>query len=219
MRFSCKSDQGAFLVIGKPARSFSLHPSRSLASYIRTHIDKWHAFALLCDFDIPKENLYFISGMIKTSYWGMGAFLGNGSSCEASVFAEAGSLAHASFTLRRTRDHASEPEFRSGPSAESERPGQPPPSPLPPSDSHVETSSIGRSSIDSESIRTRELMDQCIFFHYYKVKKRWWYNKVIRAAAGPDERDPDRSGDGGDIAQPELEYEAVEDNRHPVCGP
>ncbi|KAI0751888.1 WD40-repeat-containing domain protein [Daedaleopsis nitida] len=218
MRFSCKAEQGAFVVVREPAQSSSLHPSKSLVHYIRMNIEKWHALATARDLDIPKESLYFISGVVKTNDWGLGAFLGNGTSCEVSVQAQASSFAHASFSLRATKGHYGNTEVRSRPKSESERTEQAPPSPLPSIESQGETSSLGRSSIDSGSIRGRTEMDQCLFFHYYRVKKRFWINRVIRANAGADERDSDRTGDGGDITHVD-EYDVIEESRCPDYDP
>ncbi|TBU39844.1 WD40-repeat-containing domain protein [Dichomitus squalens] len=46
------------------------------------------------------------------------------------------------------------------------------------------------SETDLSAQSTRQERDQCLFFNYYTVKKRLWFDRVIKAAAGPHQLPP-----------------------------
>lgn len=191
-----------------------MHPSKSLASYIRSNIEKWHEWNTTHnDLDIPMEELIFVSGTVKTNDWGLGAFLNNGRSCEAFVEAQAGPFAQASFNLKRTKGHMASIELRTRPGRSSDQDSlRAPPSPLPSIESGEQGSDV-RGSLDSSSSLHLPKKNQCLFIHYYKVKRRlWMFNmKTLRAAAGPDERDHDHTGDGGNISVLSDDLDVVEE--------
>ncbi|KAI0637495.1 WD40-repeat-containing domain protein [Trametes polyzona] len=195
LKFSCKQEQGAFVFVQPAADRRQMHPSKSLIRYIRSHIDDWYHFATdVKDVDISREDISFVSGVIKTADWGLGAFLRQGSGGEVSFQTNLGSFAQGSFTFSRSRKAEGVAEWRTKPEEASN-------SPVSSSASVAETLVEPGSSLTLKRTQTGPKKDQCIFLSYYKMKRRLWRNRVVKAAAGDDERDSEFDSDGDeDIA-------------------
>lgn len=193
-----------------------LHPSKSLIPYIKNNIENWHRLANTLDLELKKEDLIFIAGTVKTNDWGVGAFLSNGHSCEAYVQTSAGPLAQASFKMKIVKGNYANTDWRTRPADDDDDDEATASSSRLTVQSDT-ASSIGRPSLDSRS-STRTQKDQALFLNYYQMKKRIWRLKVMRAAAGPDKRDYDNTGDGADTAvlaesSDELEPEILHDGK------
>lgn len=217
MKFQCSKEHGAFLIIDQPADREVLHPSKSLIPYIKNNIENWHRLANTLDLELKKEDLIFIAGTVKTNDWGVGAFLSNGHSCEAYVQTSAGPLAQASFKMKIVKGNYANTDWRTRPADDDDDEATASSSRL--TVQSDTASSIGRPSLDSRSsTRSRTQKDQALFLNYYQMKKRIWRLKVMRAAAGPDKRDYDNTGDGADTAvlaesSDELEPEILHDGK------
>ena len=195
MAFKCSAQQGAFVFMNAFAEETMMHSSTRLVPFIKNNIDRWHEHAIANDeLRCAKKEIIFVCGMIKTDDWGLGAFtnwekgdivsfVGQVPFCEGafSAHAQDGRVANVE---TRTKPRPSNASFASRPNplAEGTR-GSMAPSRTSQSDSVVQMADVKR--------------DQTLFLHYYKIKNRFWLlDKVMRAAAGPDERDSDRTGDG-----------------------
>ncbi|PIL36332.1 transporter [Ganoderma sinense ZZ0214-1] len=221
MKFQCSDEQGAFVFMNVPAEKKQMLPSLKLIPFIRTNVDRWHEHVQSqLDLEIARDQIIFVSGVTKTEDWGLGAFVSHAKGGEVAFAAQVpffqgtfsvqhqvartGNIQHRArplpLPLPGDRDAGSIRSAR--PSIEGGREGA----------SMEGPSSPGRAS--TASLAGQVKRDQTLFFHYYKMKARWWIKRVIKAAAGPDEQDPDQSGDGEDLAaglQMEDEGEVVQD--------
>ncbi|RPD54116.1 WD40 repeat-like protein [Lentinus tigrinus ALCF2SS1-7] len=192
LSIQCEREQGAVVVVDLPADRSQMHPSRSLGTYMKNNIEEWSDLASRHDLDMPKEALIFVSGTVKTNDWRLGAFLIHGQNFEMVLEAN---VNFASTKLEyRQKAAAGLAEVRHKPLDDSDQRFEP----LADTDSQHATAS-GRPSL--ESVRSvLQKKDQTLFFHYYKVKKRWWRNRAIKAAAGSHDLGADSSGEGADIS-------------------
>ena len=80
--------------------------------------------------------------------------------------------------------------------------------------------SVATASTDNVTVNDAEELkkDQCLFLHMYKIKRHIWWRRIIKAAAGPDELDPDDPEEGDDSAitgeDSVIEYPPIEEVRH-----
>ncbi|TFK83323.1 WD40 repeat-like protein [Polyporus arcularius HHB13444] len=193
MKLKCEQDEGAFLIVDRPADRSQMHPSKSFRAYMKTNIEEWGILLGRHDIDIPKEALIFISGTVKTNDWGLGAFVSQGQACE--VYFKAGiDFASAELKFERRMASGGIGEVRRRPPDDDEGLVQA----LPALESGPSSAS-GRPSLDSTR-SARQKKDQTVLFHYYKIKKRWWGNKAVRAAAGPHELGHESSDESGDAS-------------------
>ncbi|KAI1790665.1 WD40 repeat-like protein [Ganoderma leucocontextum] len=198
MKFQCSDEQGAFVFMNVPAEKSEMLASHTLVPFIRNKIDGWHEHVQIQhDLDIAREQLVFVSGVTKTEDWGLGAFVSHARGGEVAFTAQA-PFFQGAFSVQKQRAQTGNIQHRARPlsdDASSIRSARP-------SIEGGDTSAPGPSSSEgygsTASIGVKR--DQTLFFHYYKMKARWWMKRIIKAAAGPDERDPDRTGDGEDMA-------------------
>lgn len=158
-------------------------PCSDVKDFIKRNYDLWHQYAVGEGF-IPEKDIViaFINGHVRTSGdWEVAAFQNRGSMYAMGVEAQApgvgGVVASAS-----TEHHIRSPVgHRSGPLIAS---------------SSIEQAGGPESSTTSDS---RLAKDQTVFLKYYRVKRIIFGIKRILAAAGPDDIDGDRTGDGEEI--------------------
>ena len=166
-------------------------------------IDKWWEFFKSEEIDLDKrrDEILFVSGFVKTNDWGIGAFTHNGRSAEVSFQVQ---LPFFTGTISGAASH------ESGGNAEMRtKPG--PDRPLSPSSPRRSFTSGSAPSLagTSEAMQTleshtsppaegvaanpgdAEKKDQCLFLNYYQVRRRFWRPRVMKGAAGPDEREPE----------------------------
>ncbi len=154
-----------------------------IARYMRTHFDSWLEFAnSRFEIGLKDEELIFVCGTTKTSRWGVAAFHGDYRSKDGSIAANIGSLASVEFKIRVENAKFQSSYFRSGP-------------PEHPTDTW---SPMANSDTARHVAQDREMLDQCIFMHYYKMKRRILLPDFpIRAAASPRDPAVDDSQDPG----------------------
>ncbi|KAI0638712.1 hypothetical protein C8Q77DRAFT_1077109 [Trametes polyzona] len=196
LKFSCSSQQGAFVFVKPPADRKQLHPSKhSLANYIRTHFEEWYNFSTGSgdsgglDLDISREDIIFISGTVKTEDWGLGAFVDSSAGGEVSFQGSAGPFAQGSFNCSYTKKSQGNTEYRTKPMSDSL-------SITHPSLAAESASLISHSPTSStlSGVSCTAKKDQCLFVHYYKMKKRLWLSRFMQAAA--DDNQSDARGPG-----------------------
>ncbi|KAI0743145.1 hypothetical protein C8Q80DRAFT_1273690 [Daedaleopsis nitida] len=188
LKFSCRQNSGAILLLDPPAVKDVISSRRRLVTHIREHFDTWLWFANeTCGLGIEKEGLWFISGTTKTTKWANAAFEGEYHGKEGSIQCDFGNIANVNLSLRIENEILSSTFYNHGPRRR--EPSQ--------TSSQIDD---GSTSISSETCRP----DQCIFINYYKMKKRLWWTRKITAGAGPHELPPPDSDDG-DSSSVELE--------------
>ncbi|KAI0372678.1 hypothetical protein BV20DRAFT_38503 [Pilatotrama ljubarskyi] len=155
-KFKCSDEQGAVLVLKRPATREMLHPCRDLRQYIVCNHRAWCTFARdTCRLDIEDDNIIFVSGFVKTAEWALAAATHRAREGELFFGGEFGPTAKAIFSVSATREESMSVEHRSGP----------------------------HRIMSAASAGDDPPFDQCVFLHYYKLKRRKLLSpKVIRAA-------------------------------------
>ncbi|KAI9059074.1 WD40 repeat-like protein, partial [Trametes sanguinea] len=199
LKFTCKRESGAFLCVQPGANASILHPSKTMVQYIRASHESWyHYLSNVLARDIRRDEILFIHGVVKTADWAAGVFMNESSGGELSIGVPLGPVGQASLNFSHVRAVSGGADYRHRPSR--------PPSHTPsitsgtPSiaasaqasvSSHARSSSVlTTASLQSTPTEKGEPMDQAVFINYYKVKRRLWFNRAIRGAAGPDEQEP-----------------------------
>ena len=149
-----------------------------IARYMRTHFERWMEFAnSRFEIGLKDEELIFVCGTTMTSRWGVAAFHGDYREKGGSITANMGSLASIDFTMRVAEAKYQSSYFRSGP-------------PQYPSGADYPAT---RTEATNQTNSPAEPLDQCIFMHYYKMKRRILLPAFpMQAAASP--RDPSEDG-------------------------
>ena len=153
------------LILKQAAHREVLHPSKDLAQYIIRNHRNWYRFAQdVFRLDLKEEDIIFIHGSVKTAEWALAAATQRAREGSLLFGGEFGPLARATFSVSASRSAAMSMEHRSGP----------------------KVARLGAGAEDSQNE-----FDQCVFLHYYKIKRRQFLGpKVIRAAG---ERSSSRS--------------------------
>ena len=173
LSYDCEAEEGALLMLKKPAHRTYLNCNLRIRKYMREHISSWCAFANeKLEIGLKEEDIIFVSGHTKTPVWAEAAF---GHSTTSGELIIAGGIPSASGEFRVFMSRAIDASVfsRTGPLDRALMWAKDPEQELP---------------VDSA-------YDQCIFLNYYKTKSRAWWRSAIRAAAGdhvlPDNGDSD----------------------------
>ncbi|KAH9933270.1 hypothetical protein B0H21DRAFT_699524, partial [Amylocystis lapponica] len=202
--FRCTDEQGALLIMKEPATREELAPTRKMANYMRQNFQNWHTFATeACDLDIQREDIIFVRGWVKTAEWAVAAFVYEGRAAQLTFNGDFAAGANAAFTLAMDTDVTVFPEYNMGPRGMFQQ-GR-------------GFSLRGTASSDADAAED-QLHEQCVFLHYYKMRIRLFWPRVMKAAAGPlhpprdhDDHDADVTGD---IAmEHEMENEQISESR------
>ncbi|KAI0673289.1 WD40-repeat-containing domain protein [Trametes maxima] len=179
LKFMSSQESGAFLFLETPATAHIILSKRRVVTYLREHFDRWMEFANDdCGMILPQEQIYFVHGVVKTSRWACGAFQGSSRNKEVSVNAQVLSLGNLSVSISINSEDAARVDYNYGPFR-----------------SHGTHVPSITESIEPREVEAAPKQDQCVFFNYFKAKRRLWLGlKVIEAAAGPHELPPDYRG-------------------------
>ncbi|KAI0743075.1 hypothetical protein C8Q80DRAFT_1273631 [Daedaleopsis nitida] len=175
-----------------PALSTDIHSRNAIVAYIRKNIDSWLEFAnSTWNLDLKEHEVLFICGTTKTSRWAVAAFQGDSfGNKRGLVSGEFGPFAKAALSVHISDYMLPAHHYRH--------------SPIPSQKRNV-TSSSPLLSFSQESSDTSDSLpeNQCIFVHYYKMKRRrpWSFKGPIKAAAGPHNLPP-RPDDTGSTDTP-----------------
>ena len=159
--------RGAAL-IAKPTLVENCSSRIHIISYIRAHYESWLEFAASSRWDLQHlraEDIVFVSGTTMTTHWAMVAYQGQ---CDNSHWA---------------KDRAA--GLFDGADTDTRDPTQPAPSEGPSNDPSADIQSHCRSQSARLPENGSQKPDQCLFIHYYKVKRRMWKFSSMAAAAGP----------------------------------
>ena len=180
--FTCSDNNGAFLMFHPTAVTTEIRSKRHIINYMRQHFAHWMDYANeKYGLELKEQDIMFICGMTKTARWGVAALQGNYKKKSGSVTADLSSVAGLNMTVSISDHTLPQTHRKVGPS---KRIAAPVPTPL------VEGS-------DGQTASKEEPNDQCIFIHYYLMKRRLLFRYPIKAAAGPDELPPPEP-DGSD---------------------
>lgn len=171
------------------------------------HHASWYDFAtdprkfgIRCN----REDLVIVRGMMRTSAWAVGAFLGSTDSAQqVTVGAQVSPVAGAKLTLSSEHSEYCNCEQRSGPSRSSSR------------------ALIGHQDFQGMVSQNsgKPIKDQCVFLNFYKIKYRKIFPTKIVANGDLSFHgweDPDDSGD--DLVLSTRLTAEVETEDNPVCG-
>ncbi|KAI0754004.1 hypothetical protein C8Q80DRAFT_1116859 [Daedaleopsis nitida] len=176
LRFKCSNEQGAMLVLKHNATCEALHPCKDLKRYIAHNHNHWYRFAQdVYRLDIPQHNILFVSGWVKTAEWALTAVTHRAREGEIVFGGGFGPLVKAAFSVGGAQDTSISVEHRCGPKRAL--------APAQCASGGAIELKPNMSSGDTH-IMPKLKHDQCIFFHYYKLKRcRLLAPKVIRAAS------------------------------------
>ncbi|KAI1795614.1 hypothetical protein LXA43DRAFT_881508 [Ganoderma leucocontextum] len=196
--FECSTDAGAFLLLAPPAVCRQIQSKKHIADYMRRSFPQWSELAnSRFGLGLKDEEIVYVSGTIKTTKWALAAFHGEYRRKEGSITADFGSLMGIDISVSISDEMLSSSYYRTGPARE---PG-PSSAALVPSGEPVLSA-------------PQERCDQCIFLHYYKMKRRLgWKPTPIQAAGGPHELPPPDPDDGDDA----LPASYDNDEGAPIC--
>lgn len=245
--FQCAEDRGALLLLSPNGSATYMPSRRKVTQYMREYLDKWLLLANdTLDLPLNEQDIYFVTGVTKTSRWGVAAFYGSQRGVHGSVSCDFAALGSANIEVSISRLSAPGIWHKTGPPHARRRsnaspllasmPTEPryshdstsPPSifgtesstPLSPSSaagpdlptwassaySAGSSSSVPALAVPQASPNTPEKPNQCIFFHYYKAKRRRtkFFLRRFEARAGPHELpppDPDDSYGSSDVLE------------------
>lgn len=175
LHFTCTEDQAAILVLKHGAAREEYRPSPAMASYMRRNYQSWHGFARdVRQEDVQEDDLLFVRGWTKTSEWAVAACLEQGRESRVAFSAQFGSVAQGSFAVTHTEKSSMPWEYHCGPVRGRGASGP------------------GRKGKGKGKERQQEsvpqVQDQCVFLHFYKVKRRLrLWPTVIQGAAEPQD--------------------------------
>ncbi|CCM05272.1 uncharacterized protein FIBRA_07484 [Fibroporia radiculosa] len=218
--FECSEDQGACLIVKDPATREELHPSRRMANYMSRNLQSWHDFATseTVDVDIALEDIMFVRGWVKTTQWAVAAITHEGRAAKLSIDGNFAGIAGAGISVEMARATSRHYAFRSGPPeaqrqqiSQSGSPFGKPKSNK--SKKKQQQQQLQQTHEESSSAPTPVLeMNQCVFLHYYKMKRRFLGIKKMEAAAEPQNLDPSDDDDYSveEVPAPPTPYDPVE---------
>ena len=187
--FECSTDAGAFLLLAPPAVSKEIQSKKHIADYMRRHFPQWSELAnSRFGLGLKDEEIVYVSGTTKTTKWAVAAFHGEYRRKEGSITADFGSLMGIDISVSISDEMLPSSYYRSGPVREPDL-------------------SVGARLVHNgnEPVMSvpQERCDQCIFLHYYKMKRRLgWKPTPIQAAGGPHELPPPDPDGGDDVLCP-----------------
>ncbi|CDO76417.1 hypothetical protein BN946_scf184925.g4 [Trametes cinnabarina] len=216
IKFTCTEDKGALLLLSPKGEDTSIESRRHIVTHLRENVEKWERMANdVLGLDLKQDDIYFVCGVTKTSRWAVAAFHGSQRNAQGSITCDLTALASANFSMSISNLDLPNCMYRAGPpKARSNSHSSSHSVPVPLSD--FMSSSMGSSTSLASYATAPELSrpstsgyhfpstlavppsgvvadkaDQCVFFHYYKMKKRYWFLPTrIEAGAGPHQLPP-----------------------------
>ena len=174
----CKSDSGAVLFFQPPAVTTHVQAKRRIVTYMRKHFPNWLALANnRLELDLKEQDLFFVSGTTTTSKWSLSAFQDSAlREKEGHVYCDLGDIANAKLSFSMSESVYHSPENNHGPVRRPEASAE----------LRIEAPAHGGGPSGNTQFTPSKWPhhDQTIFIHYYKMKTRLLWKRVIRAAAG-----------------------------------
>lgn len=187
------------LMLGPSAVSQDILSRLSIGRYMRAHFESWTEFANgKFGLGLKDEELLFVCGTTKTNRWGVAAFHGDYREKYGSLSGNVGSSASLEFSLRISDAQLQSSYYRTGPPKYRSQ--------------HRGMADPALAVLVAASGEESEPLDQCVFMHYYKMKRRLVFQFPMQAAASPrnPSEQPDDWGSGG--AAGRAEYMMVDES-------
>ena len=200
------------VMLNPPGVAEDIESRRHIVNYMRNNFDSWFEFANASNswgLDLRPEDIIFVCGTLKTTQWAVAAFQGSTFrnkdgyvSGQIGSFGNVGISVQISNQLLPTTHHRAGPRVSAVQVDEQRRlsyPGYNTPAGLSPAEPN-----------------------QCLFVHYYKMKRRLWWKEPMQAGAGPHHLPPGEDNPGSDAmslregASP-YEFEQEGHGRDDVC--
>ena len=183
LRYQCTESSGAILLLKRAGHFEFLDCRLHIKSYMLEHFSRWYDFAnSSLGIGLQDKEILFVSGFIKTGNWAEAAFRNRGSNGELSISGGFLPLASVSGEFSASMSRCDSPAL-------------------------FYRSGPARSGQEG----TEENADQCIFLHYYKMKRSLLWPD-IRAAAGPHTLPPSPEGscDDGVLNTMQIDLDDIE---------
>ncbi|KAH9915957.1 uncharacterized protein BXZ73DRAFT_54081 [Epithele typhae] len=186
--FQCVSNAGAVLISGPLAHSREIQSHNHFREYMRENFDSWMAFARQWGLDLRDEDLCFVYGTTKTAEWSVSAFHGQYKTRSGSIQANFASVGSVGLSVDVANSTAPNCWHGVGPVNQERNSAGARFAFLSGADSPDSPESPPSLASNSREIEG----DQCIFFRYYKMKRRVtvFPPRPMKAAAGYDQLPP-----------------------------
>ncbi|KAI0696217.1 hypothetical protein C8T65DRAFT_832880 [Cerioporus squamosus] len=165
--FSWQGQTAAILLLDTPAVKEVIVDKRHIVTYMRNNFEHWEVFINeTLGLGIKPDDIWFITGTTKTTRWMSAALHGEARGGSASIQGGFASVAMSNFSVHFEQSSRGLRTTKYGPrrQPQSSSPSQ---AVLAPGDSTASSVALVR--------------NQCVFVHYYRMKKRSW----MAATAGP----------------------------------
>ena len=188
--FHATSDAGAFVMLNPPGVAEEIQSRLHIVNYVNTYFQSWFELANSTDergfgLDLREEDIIFVCGTLKTTEWVVAAFQGNiYKDKEGSVSAQFDSVGSVGLSVHIADQRLPASHYRAGP-------------PRPAATAREEGRLLGSS--DTTLAAAPPDRSQCLFIHYYKMKRRLFlWKRPMQAAAGPHNLPPGPDNTGQD---------------------
>ncbi|KAH9919626.1 uncharacterized protein B0H18DRAFT_630255 [Fomitopsis serialis] len=174
--FECVENQGACVVVGSSAARAELHQARRMKAYMKKNIDSWVHYATeVLGMEKRLDEVLFVRGWVKTTHWAVVAFVERAKNAKVSVNGSFGAMAEMGGRLV-VESSSRSVKYHSGPESTTVQIPQVSP----------KRNKEGKNREVAEVGPKVEMKaDQCIFLHYFKMKRRPVLPAKIEAAAEP----------------------------------
>ena len=200
-------------MLAPPGIAEDIESKRHIVNYMRENFHHWLEFANASNswgLDLNEQDILFVCGTLKTTHWAMTAFQGDAfRGKEGYATFGFGPTASAGFSVKIADEDLPASHCHAGPSRRESW-----------ADPTRQISYPGYPSPSDAAVREP---DQCLFIHYYKMRRRFWVmREPMEAAAGPHHLPPgpDNTGLGAPMvgARGSSTYHPTPDGvREEVC--
>jgi len=189
--YKCTDDQGAFVVLETPGVREIQNQVRKMKNYMSKNISSWHSHAVgKLGLEIDEEDILFVRGFVKTTRWGLAACTDHGKTTTVKIHGDLSQSPDTPFEFDEPESKESFWEQRLGPENRY----------------HQEHPLSGSQPNQSKK------PDQCIFLHYFKIKRRLFFIRQLQAAAEAR----DLLGDSDDLGSFKVESGPTQKPYDPV---
>ncbi|KAI1791433.1 hypothetical protein LXA43DRAFT_861606, partial [Ganoderma leucocontextum] len=193
LSFECKHDIGAVVLLDQPAMGQSIPTKRHIVTYLRRHIDSIFEYATGSPdglgYDLQMHDIKFVSGTLKTTKWACAVFSGSYRNKKGSLNVNAAGIGGLDMNVSIENQIIPHEFYNNGPSSRTSVGTTPRPSV---SNDHLLPAGGDVARAPSPSTPLPPGCDQCIFFHYFALKRRFFIlPHKLEAGAGPHELPPE----------------------------
>ncbi|TFY65309.1 hypothetical protein EVJ58_g2038 [Rhodofomes roseus] len=177
--FECIDNQGACVVVGSSAARLEIHSARRMKGYMKKNIDSWVHYATeTLGMEKKLDEILFVKGWVKTTHWAVAAFVDRAKNAKVSVSGGIGAMAEVGVGLL-VESSSSSVDHHTGPGTRMVQV---------PQISPKRNNKKSKNREQPEIVPKAELKaNQCVFLHYFKMKRRLVLPPKIEAAAEPQD--------------------------------